>query len=333
MPTPAVPVRRLPVWLARFLAALLDPTILFSFDRTGYWLHSARYRPSDLEVDLAGRVCLVTGANSGLGFETARELARRGGEVWLLCRDRERGQAAREQILREQPEARLHLQRLDVSSLSMVREFAEQFPRERVDVLVNNAGILPERRQKSAEGIELTWATNVLGPYLLTQLLLPRLRAASPSRVITVSSGGMYPTRLTLEDVESRSGEFSGVRAYSLTKRAQVVLNERWSEECAGSGITFSAMHPGWVDTAGIRSSLPGFHRLLGRRLRTPAEGADTIVWLALCERIAGVSGKFWFDRQPRRTHFLPWTRESPADRDRLWAMCREQCGLGDRHP
>ncbi|WP_425618151.1 SDR family NAD(P)-dependent oxidoreductase [Anatilimnocola sp. NA78] len=329
MPQSARRTHPLPAWLSRALATLLDPTIVFSFDRTGYWLHSGSFRPDDLEVDLAGRICLVTGANSGLGFETARELARRGGEVWLLCRDAKRGQAALEQIQQEQPNARLQLELLDVSDLAMVRSFAERFPRDRIDVLVNNAGILPETRRETAQGIEMTWATNVLGPFLLTQLLLPRLRAAGhatgDARVITVSSGGMYPTRLSLDDVESSKGKFSGVRAYSLTKRAQVVLNELWAERCAGSGITFSAMHPGWVDTAGIRSSLPGFHQLLGRRLRTPAQGADTIVWLAVCERSAGLSGKFWFDRHERCTHYLPWTRESPAQRDQLWELCVEQ--------
>ncbi len=321
----------LPAWLGRVFSALLDPTIVFSFDRTGYWLHSASYRPGDLEVNLTGCVCLVTGANSGLGFEAARELAWRGGEVWLLCRDAERGQAALEQIQREQPNALLHLELLDVSNLSMVRLFAKRFPRDRVGVLVNNAGILPETRRETVEGIETTWATNVLGPFLLTELLLPRLRAAGNARVITVSSGGMYPMRLTLDDVESRNGTFSGVRAYSLTKRAQVVLNELWAEHCAGSGITFCAMHPGWVDTAGIRSSLPGFHQLLGRRFRNLAEGADTIVWLAVCERIAGISGKFWFDRRQRWTHYLPWTRERRADRERLWELCGQQAKLGDK--
>lgn len=310
------------------LAALLDPTIVFSFDRFGYWLHSASFRPADLEVDLAGRICLVTGANSGIGFVTAQELARRGGEVWLLCRDRERGQAALEAIQREQPNARLYLEILDVANLAMVRSFAERFPRERVDVLLNNAGILPETRRETAEGIEQTWATNVLGPFLLTDLLLPRLRVSGQARVIAVSSGGMYPTRLSLSDVESRTGKFSGVRAYSLTKRAQVVLNELWAEHCVGSGITFSAMHPGWVDTPGLRNSLQGFQHWMRHRLRPAAAGADTIVWLAVCERIAGISGKFWFDRQQRWTHYVPWTRESPAERQRLWDLCREQCGL-----
>ena len=310
------------------LGAVVDPTIVFSFDRTGFWIHSATFDSADLDVNLRGRVCLVTGANSGIGFEAAKALAERGADVWLLCRDPERGRAAVDAIRREVPLARLYCETLDVSSLASMRSFCERFPAERVDVLIHNAGVLPQERRETPEGIELTWATNVVGPFLLTHLLLPKLRASEAARVITVSSGGMYSTRLTVDDVESRTGTFSGVKAYALTKRAQVVLNELWAEHNPESGITFAAMHPGWVDTPGLRSSLSGFYRLMRKRLRTPAQGADTIVWLAVCPRITGQSGRFWFDRRPRRTHFLPGTRETQNDLRRLWARCREQSKL-----
>lgn len=318
-------------WLAcvgRVAGALVDPTVVLSFDRTGFRLHRLAFRPDDLAVDLTGRVGLVTGANSGLGYETARELAARGAEVWMLCRDAGRGEAAAAEIRRACPGARLELAQVDVSERDSVRAFVERFDRPVVDILVNNAGVLPDSRRETTDGLELTWATNVVGPFLLTHLLLPRLQASSAARVITVSSGGMYPTRLSLADVEFRQGRFDGVQAYSLTKRAEVVLNELWAEREEASGIFFAAMHPGWADTPAVQSSLPGFHRFMKGRLRTPAEGADTIVWLSVCPRLSGKGGQFWFDREPRRTHWLPWTRESEAERAELWERVSLQAGV-----
>ena len=124
-------------------------------------------------------------------------------------------------------------------------------------MLVNNAGVLPSGASGTADGVELTFATNVLGPFLLTSLLLPALRVGRPSRVITVSSGGMYTARLDAGDPQLERREFDGPRFYAHTKRAEVVLNRAWSERHAGDGIAFHAMHPGWADTAGLRSSLP----------------------------------------------------------------------------
>jgi len=314
--------------LGRLGSAFVDPTIVLSFDRTGYLVHRLTFVAGDLDVDLDGKVCLVTGANSGLGFEAAKALARRGGSVWLLCRDRDRGRAALERIRRQVKGATVHLEVVDLSSQRSVRAFADRFAEPRVHVLVNNAGILPDERTESADGIELTWATNVVGPFLLTQLLLPKLKVAPGARVIDVSSGGMYTQKLDLSDVEAAQRPFDGVTQYALTKRAGVVLTELWAERLAGTRVTVNSMHPGWADTPGVRTSLPGFFKVMRRLLRTPAEGADTIVWLAVCPRIAGHSGRFWFDRQPRATHYLPWTRESTADRERLWQLCCEQAGL-----
>lgn len=314
--------------LGRVGSAILDPTIVLSFDRTGYLVHRMTFVAGDLEVDLDGKVCVVTGANSGLGFEAAKALARRRGRVWLLCRDRGRGTAAVERIRRQTKNDDVHLAVVDLSSQRSVRAAVDRFADTHVHVLVNNAGILPDTRTESADGIELTWATNVVGPFLLTHLLMPKLKAARGARVINVSSGGMYTQKLDLSDVQAERKAFDGVAQYALTKRAEVVLTELWAERLAGTKVTVNSMHPGWADTPGVRSSLPGFFKVMRRLLRSPAEGADTIVWLAVCPRIAGHSGRFWFDRQPRSTHYLPWTREDPADRERLWALCCAQAGI-----
>ncbi len=299
---------------------LLDASVFFSFDRGGYVRHAAAFGPNDLAADLAGRVCLVTGANSGIGFETSASLAERGATVWMLCRDRSRGEAALREVRNRTGSRRVHLGLLDVADPDSVRNFASAFTAPRVDVLVHNAGVLPAERILSGDGHELTLATHVLGPWRLTKALLPKLRTSAEPRVIFVSSGGMYTQRLSLADVEWQGRTYDGVRAYAQTKRMQVVLARLLAEDLPGG--TVSAMHPGWADTPAVRSSLPRFWSAMRDRLRTPAEGADTVVWLAASDAARGRSGRFWFDRAPRSPHLLPWTLESSADRAALRAFC-----------
>lgn len=307
--------------LGRVLGALVDPWIVGSFDRTGFRIHSLRFDPLDLDVRLEGRRCLVTGANSGIGFETARALADLGAETVLLCRNAERGEAAADQIRTESGNENVSLEVLDVSDLAAVREVGARLAESPVDVLVHNAGILPDARRETRDGLEATFATHVVGPHLLTRLLRRRLEASRDGRVVWVSSGGMYTRRLRLDDPSWKQRAYDGVIAYAETKRMQVVLSELWAAELAGTRVVVNAMHPGWADTPAVASSLPRFHRFTKGILRTPAEGADTVVWLA-ASAVARETGRFWFDREARRTHLLPFTRETKADRRRLWSLC-----------
>jgi len=311
------------------LSRALDATILLSFDRTGFRRHAAAFRPEDLEVDLAGRVALVTGANSGIGKATSRALAERGAEVFLLCRHEERGRAALGELRRATGSRRLRLVTVDVAEPDSVQSAAEAIGAERVHLLVNNAGVLPDERRENSRGVEMTFATNVLGPFQLTRLLEPRLRAAGRARIVNVSSGGMYARRLSLGDWGFAKRRFDGVVAYAEAKRALVVLTELWAERLAGSGVTANAMHPGWADTPAVETSLPRFRRALQSRLRTAEEGADTVVWMSVCPRLENETGRFYFDREPRPTHLLPWTREEPGDRRRLWELCERLLDAG----
>lgn len=322
-------------WLGRGLSLLLDPTVVLSFDRTGFRVHALAFRPADLDVDLAGRRCLVTGANAGIGFATAQALAERGAEVVLLCRSRERGEAAAGRIRERTASGAVSVEALDVSSLAAVREVGARLAAAGpVDVLVHNAGVLPAERVETAEGLELTWATHVVGPHLLTKELRPALVHAAGARVIWVSSGGMYTRRLRLDDVGwTKRRPYDGVTAYAETKRAQVVLAELWAERLRTTNVAVNAMHPGWADTPGVASSIPLFHRLAKPLLRTPAEGADTIVWLAAARRAHDARGRFFFDRQPRATHWLPGTRESDADRRALWKRVEADARRRPRSP
>ncbi len=318
-------------WLGRVLSRIVDPFIISSFDRTGFRIHRLAFRADDLDVDLSGRRCLVTGANSGIGYETALALADLGADVVLLCRSRERGVQAADQIRKQTGNARVSLEQVDLSDLGSVRGVATRLSSGPVDVLVHNAGVLPDARAETDDGLELTFATHVVGPFLLTRLLRPNLESSPDARVIWVSSGGMYTRRLQLVDPNWIGRAYDGVVAYAETKRAQVVLAELWAEELRGSSVVVNAMHPGWADTPSVKTSLPRFHRITRNILRTPAEGADTVVWLAACPRAHEWTGRFFFDREQRRTHLLPFTTEGQEDRKALWQLCEQLCAEHSR--
>ena len=187
-------------------------------------------------------------------------------------------------------------------------------------MLIHNAGTIHERYAVNRAGIELTVAGQVIAPFELTRLLLPALRAAAPARVITVSSGGMYTQRLDPATLQMPESGYRGVTAYARAKRAQVALSQEWARRIRPADIAFHAMHPGWADTPGITTALPRFSRLARPILRSPDEGADTIVWLATADPRPLGSGRFWHDRRPRSVYRLPWKCErDPAVTRRLW--------------
>jgi dehydrogenase/reductase SDR family protein 12 len=311
------------------LDAALDRSIVGGYTSIGYRLRAQRFEPLPR---LDGRVAIITGATSGLGLAAAQSMAQLGARVVALARDARRGERVRAQLQEAvQGGAAVELELCDLADLASVRAAAQRLraAHARVDVLVNNASVLPAARQRSPDGHELTFATNVLGPFLLTCLLHAPLRAAGragdgPARVITVSSGGMYAQRLDVRRLIEGPEPFDGTAAYAATKRAQVVLTELAAQraERRGEPIWFAAMHPGWADTPGVRTSLPRFYRLTRPLLRTPAQGADTIVWLAGAVAPLSASGAFWHDRARRPAHLVPWTRESAAERKRLAAEC-----------
>ena len=271
----------------------------YSFNRIGFEMNRRGFDPDDLPRDAGGRVALVTGANSGIGLATSRALARRGFDVWMLCRDVARGMEARDAVARECGGGRVHLGLVDVSDVASIGRFVEGSPVGRVDVLVHNAGVLPPAK-RLAGGVELTFATSVVGPFALTMLLLDRLARSTDARVVFVASGGLYLQRLDLSLLDADPARFDGTRAYANAKRAQVVLAHVLASRLSDDlPITFASMHPGWADTAALRTSLPRFYSVMRRALRTPEQGADTVVWLAASRRPRGTRGAFLV-RSPR---------------------------------
>lgn len=306
-----------------------------SFTRIGYDVRSrvAHWTALD-DYQLAGRTVLVTGASSGLGLVAAEQFARCGATVVLLGRDTAKTTKVRDAIARRTGNPSLSVVTADMGDLAAVRaaaaEIVERVPR--LDVLVHNAGALTAERRESPQGIEQTVASQVVGPFLLTTLLLPLLRASAPARVLTVASGGMYAAGLTVGELQM-GDDYAGSEQYARAKRAQVTLNELWSQRVPASEVVFHAMHPGWADTPGVRESLPTFRRIVGPLLRTPAQGADTVVWLGADdgEPLAS-TGDFWLDRRRRSVHKLPTTRrtDTPQRRAELWEWVRATAGVDD---
>ncbi|HET9094044.1 MAG TPA: SDR family NAD(P)-dependent oxidoreductase [Solirubrobacteraceae bacterium] len=318
-----------PADVGRTLDTVLDRSVVGGYTVLGYRLRRRMWSSADLPR-LDGRTVVITGGNAGIGLAAAEGIARLGATVWIAARDPDRGERARAAVAERSGNPDVRLGICDLSRLESVRRFAAELAAAtpRVDVLVHNAGVLPSRRETTPDGIELALATNVVGPFLLTGLLLPLLEGAAPARVINVSSGGMYARRIRVEDLQSEGGGFDGAAVYARTKRAEVILTEMWAERLAGRGVVVHSMHPGWVETAGIQASLPRFHRVMHPLLRTPEEGADTIVWLAAADEPGQSTGRFWHDRRERPTHLLPWTHETPEERERLWAQCLSLSGL-----
>jgi NAD(P)-dependent dehydrogenase (short-subunit alcohol dehydrogenase family) len=318
--------------LARVADEVLEATVVGSFSSVGPAVRS-RLSGWTSPPSMEGAVVLVTGATSGLGLASAIGVAGRGATVVFVARNQGRAERAREEIVDAVPGADVTYLLADMGEMDQVGDAAAAFlaDHERLDVLVHNAGALSPEYTTTGAGTELTVASQVVAPFLLTGLLLPALRAAVPSRVIQVSSGGMYTQRLDLATLEMGPSDYDGTVAYARAKRAQLVLLHEWVRRYDGAGISFHAMHPGWADTPGIRSGLPGFAKVMGPLLRSPEQGADTVVWLAAAPEAGTSTGGFWLDRRPRWEHKVPWTRLDRADFERagseLWAWCAERAG------
>lgn len=314
----------------------LEVLVVPSFTRIGYRVRRALWRWEDPATwSLAGRTVVITGPTSGLGREAARSLARMGARLVLVGRDAGRLEATRVELATPAPGAVLSTVVADMSSLASVRAAADAIltAEPAIDVLVDNAGAIHAERGETPGGFERTFATMVLGPFVLAARLLPRLLASPDGRIIAVTSGGQYTQALPLDDLGYTRGEYRGALAYARAKRAQVALIREWARRLRGTRVVANAMHPGWADTPGLEGALPGFRELVGPRLRTAAEGVDTLLWLAAAPDARRDAGRLFLDRRVRTFDRVPATRLSAADRRELWDRVVSMTGEPDPTP
>lgn len=306
---------------------LLDRSIvggLPSFTRFGYRQSKKHWAP--VVRNLERKTVVLTGGTSGIGLAAAKSLAHKGIRLILLARDLEKADRVRYDLSDKTGNDAIEIRYADMSDIRSVRYAAQDLVGREpsVDVLINNAGALYSERLITSESFEKTLATNLLGPFVLTETLLPALKNADRARIINVSSGGMYLQGIREDDLNYENGEFDGATAYSRTKRGLVILSEYWAKRFAPYGVTVHAMHPGWVDTPGLKRSLPNFYKVMKPLMRTPEQGADTIVWLAVAPEVSRTSGLFWLDRKPHVTHVLKQTRDTERQRQSLVDQLRQ---------
>jgi len=297
---------------------------VWRFTRLGFRNSRKHWKP--VSAYQGNRHVLVTGATSGIGLAATKELAALGARLTIVARDQEKAADIVSSIKAQTGNSRIDVEIADLSLMADVHALCDRLlaKGDPVDVLINNAGALFNPRQTTPEGLEKSFALLLLGPYILTERLLPLLEKSEAARVVNVLSGGMYTQKIRVKDLQSRRGEYSGSVAYARAKRGLMIATEEWAEKWESRGIAVNAMHPGWADTPGVETALPDFYRWTRHFLRTPAEGADTIVWLAAATEAAKVSGRFWLDREQHPAHLSDRTRESAGEREQLLATLDE---------
>ena len=271
---------------------------------------------------MKGKRAIITGPTSGVGKEIATGLAALGAELILACRDIKKGNRTAAEITRRTGSSKLVVMKIDTSSQKSIREFAREFRRRyrRLDVLVNNAagnrGTLP--KINSVDGIELTFATNVLGYFLLTQELLDVLKRSAPARIVNVASE--YASDLDLDDLQFDSRPFESFRAYAQSKACDRLLTWALARRLDGSGVTANALTPGLITETGLyRNATPELITRLTQYSggRTSAQGADTAIWLASSPEVEGVSSKFFVEREEHTCEF-----RNKKNEEKLWSIC-----------
>ncbi len=281
---------------------------------------------------MAGKICMVTGANSGIGKVTATALAAKGATVVMVCRSRERGEAAQQEVIAQSGNDQVDLLLADLSSMASTRAMVDGFKAryDHLHVLVNNAGALFPTRQESVDGLEMTFALNHMGYFLPTVLLLDLLKASAPSRIVNVSSDAHRAGRVDFDDLQNEE-KYRSFPVYSESKLENVLFTKELARRLEGTGVTVNALHPGFVRTnfgtngAG-NGLLNAAVRLITKLIAiTPEKGAQTSIYLATSPEVEGISGAYFSNKKA----VSPASQAKDAEAaQRLWAESERLAGL-----
>ncbi|MBN3286984.1 RDH12 dehydrogenase, partial [Polyodon spathula] len=300
--------------------------LVVRMQRKGSW------NPRACPVDLTGKTAIVTGANTGIGKFIALDLARRKARVILACRSQERGQAALEEIRRKSHNSNVHLQLVDTSSLRSVRDFAHRINKEekRLDILVNNAGASGLPKAMTSEGLELSFATNHLGPFLLTHLLLDLIKRSAPARIVNVSSANHWRGVVDFSHFHGENLTYRLDSVYNHTKLHNILCTSELARRLQGTGVTANSLHPGVVMTEVMRHYnwlIRALFNIVGFFfMKSSEEGAVSSIYCAVSEDVEGVTGKY-FDSDCSLVLPAPLARD-PALARKDWEVCKRLTGL-----
>ncbi|MDQ3882929.1 MAG: SDR family oxidoreductase [Thermoproteota archaeon] len=284
---------------------------------------------------IEGKTCLVTGSTSGIGKEIAAGLAKMKANVVLVGRNKAKCQATMEEIWRTASsivtdKSRISYLLADLSSQASIRQLVSEFldNYESLDVLINNAGVFLSRRFTTVDNIEYTFAVNHLAPFLLTNLLYEKMKASSPSRIITTSSVAHRGARINFDNLQFERGRYNGLEAYRQSKLSNILFTKELARRSRGSGVTSNCFHPGGVRTNLVQNN-PWYYRLIWTIINpflvSPKKGADTAIYLASSSKVAEISGEYFVNRRPIHLSGLADDKDAA---DRLWKISEELTGI-----
>ncbi|MFW9828429.1 MAG: SDR family oxidoreductase [Candidatus Thorarchaeota archaeon] len=276
---------------------------------------------------IEGKICLISGANSGIGRATTKGLAEMNARVVMLCRSKERGEKAQKEIVQETGNKNVDLIICDLSSQESIRNFVTVFKSKysTLDILINNAGVMLKRRTLSVDGFEMNFAIHALAPFLLTNLLLDIIKKSAPSRIINVTSAAHKRAKIDFNDLQSEHKKYRLFTVYGTSKLAEMLFTYELSRKLEGTGVTVNAVHPGLVNT-NLGREQSKFSQWFARKFfKSPEEGAKTSIYLASSPEVEGVSGKYFANKEPQESSEESCNQENAK---KLWNIYEELTGL-----
>jgi len=278
-------------------------------------------------ISMEDKICMITGANSGIGKATVLGLAEIGAKIVMVCRNKERGETAQQEIIEKTGNKNVDLLICDLSSQEQIHKLVSEFKQkyQNLHVLINNAGIVLSKRQLSVDGIEMNFAVNYLAPFLLTNLLIDVLKNSAPSRIINVSSGVHKRASMDFDDLQGENKKYGAFKNYGVSKLTLTLFTYELSRRLEGTGVTVNAVHPGVV-RSNLGRDQPTFSRAFQKVFfKTPKKGAATSIYLASSPEVEGITGKYFVSKEPKKSSDESYNEEYAK---RLWEISTQMTNL-----